>query len=193
MCWAWVLPLEACDGQEKYLHAPILRGAQLSTCPAPRHSRARPSSVAQGQTSRPKRQSAREGFKERFLDKFLELILVVVELQFCFLDRETDKQTKPNNLMELFHGNETEDTLKIVQHGSTIIFILVVIIVLGVYLKQGNMTKEINYGFLVFSIILLLFSIYVYFISVENSHKRTRDSTYNIAAQELDSKLSVSK
>ena len=126
----------------------------------------------------------------------VSLISIIISTYFHLKglrNRETDKQTKPNNLMELFHGNETEDTLKIVQHGSTIIFILVVIIVLGVYLKQGNMTKEINYGFLVFSIILLLFSIYVYFISVENSHKRTRDSTYNIAAQELDSKLSVSK
>ena len=103
--------------------------------------------------------------------------------------REVDKETKPNNLRTLFHGNDREDTLKIIQHGVTIMFILAVIVIMGVYLKQGSIPEAVNYALLVFSILILIYTIYVYFICVENSNTRTKDTSYNKASMELDNQL----
>ena len=104
-------------------------------------------------------------------------------------DREVDKGTRPNNLKELFHGNHIEDNLKIGQHFISIIFILVVIVILGVYLNQGNMTNEQNIALTVVSVLILLFTIYVYVISVRNSYLRTRSDTFNKTADELNKQL----
>jgi heme A synthase len=80
----------------------------------------------------------------------------------------------------------TEDKIKMIHHGLSAFFLLVVIIFLGIYLNEGNMNLIINQVFTGFSIFLLFFSLIFSFICVDRNHTRTRIGAYIKAAKQLE-------